>query len=482
MSLSHAINAARSGLQVSGLRADIVANNVANATTPGYVRRSALLSETLAGPNSVGVHSDGIARASSDGLTAQRQSLSSDRAQASVMASTWQSISTRVGDTAEGSGIFGMMSDLASTLKAAETSPESKTNANAVIDAARALASEFNALADMAANQRAEADREIADGVNVVNQALRQVEELNTRLSSMDRASSGAAALMDERQRVIDTISEYMPVETVPRDFGGVDVVTKEGVYLVAGTARQIEFTPSNSFGPNQTVDSGALSGLSVDGLNLTPGATEYSAVSSGMFGALFTLRDNDLPDFTAQLDTLAGDLMGRLSDGAVDPTKPPGDPGLFVDTAPTGGPGLAGRITVNAAIDPAKGGEIWRLRDGVGAVAEGPPGNGQILSAMVDALTSARSISSSGFQGSFTSSELAATFASRTGQSRISNEAVLSSTSSQHAAALQAEQAQTGVDVDTQMQDLLLIEQSYAANARVIEVAGQMINRLMEL
>ncbi|MDP1556641.1 MAG: flagellar basal body protein, partial [Hyphomonas sp.] len=37
MSLSSAINAARSGLQVSSLRAEIVATNVANATTPGYV-------------------------------------------------------------------------------------------------------------------------------------------------------------------------------------------------------------------------------------------------------------------------------------------------------------------------------------------------------------------------------------------------------------------------------------------------------------
>jgi flagellar hook-associated protein 1 FlgK len=39
-----------------------------------------------------------------------------------------------------------------------------------------------------------------------------------------------------------------------------------------------------------------------------------------------------------------------------------------------------------------------------------------------------------------------------------------------------------TGVDIDAQMQDLLLVEQAYAANARVIEVAGQMIKQLMEL
>jgi flagellar hook-associated protein 1 FlgK len=45
-----------------------------------------------------------------------------------------------------------------------------------------------------------------------------------------------------------------------------------------------------------------------------------------------------------------------------------------------------------------------------------------------------------------------------------------------------EATQDISGVDVDAQMQDLLLIEQAYAANARIIEVASQMINRLMEL
>jgi flagellar hook-associated protein 1 FlgK len=37
-------------------------------------------------------------------------------------------------------------------------------------------------------------------------------------------------------------------------------------------------------------------------------------------------------------------------------------------------------------------------------------------------------------------------------------------------------------VDVDQQMQDLLIIEQAYAANARVIEIASNMIDRLMEI
>ena len=482
MSISHAISAAQSGLGVSGLRADIVATNVANASTPGYVRRSGLLGETLVGQRSAGVHAAGIARSTDAALTSQRMALTSDVSQASVLASTWQTLSARLGDTAEGAGLFSMMSQFETALSEAATAPESSAQLSAVLDAADTLVSEFHDLSRLVSVQRMEADREVSEGVAVVNRALQQIEDLNNQLTSMDRSTPQAAAAFDERQRALDTISEYLPVEAVQREGGKIDVVTPEGVYLLSGTARQIEFTASSAFGPAQTLANGALSGLSVDGIDLTPGASSFAAVSSGLFGALFQLRDTELPAFGAQLDTVAQDLVSRLSDDALDPTKTPGDFGLFVDTGTPGDPGLAGRISVNPLIDPDQGGELWRIRDGLGAASEGPPGNTSILNALSGALTQVRSVSSSGLQGSFSSSELVAHFASVTGQTRVGHETVLSSTNAQHSMVSKAEQGETGVDIDAQMQELMLVEQAYAANARVIEIAQQMIQRLMEI
>ena len=56
------------------------------------------------------------------------------------------------------------------------------------------------------------------------------------------------------------------------------------------------------------------------------------------------------------------------------------------------------------------------------------------------------------------------------------------SSVTLQHEAVKQAESNETAVDIEREMQDLLIIEQAYAANARVIEAATQMLNQLMEL
>lgn len=482
MTISSAIHAAQSGLKTTALRADTVASNVANAATPGYVRRSVLLSETLAGGTTTGVRSIGIARSQNEAITNERRSLTSSLAQADLLASTWQTLSAAIGDSADGRGLFDAYSNFESSLANLAVSPESNANASAVLNAARSIVDEFHSLSGLVSNLRSSADSEIATGVETVNSALKAIEEINGRISGVDRTSNAAAALLDERHRLLDTISEVIPVVAIDREYGVIDVATPEGVFLLAGSTRELEFHVSSGFGPEQTLANGALSDLSIGGVILTPSSSSYGAIGSGTLGALFALRDQDLPNVNAQLDTLASDLISRLSDDAIDPTKTPGVEGLFVDATGTGAPGLAARLALNAAIDPSQGGATWRIRDGLGATTSGNVGDSTIVDGILDALKAASPIASNGFAGTFSSTSLVAQFASLAGQKRIQNESVLSSASAQHTLLRDAEIAENGVDVDAQMQDLLLVEQAYAANARVIEAASQMINRLMEI
>lgn len=482
MSITSALNAAKSGLQITGLRADIVATNVANASTPGFVRRAVNIGENLIGGQTAGVLSNGISRSGSDVLTRERLTLSSDLAQSNILSSAWQSIRGQLGDSLDGTGLFQNFSDFETALSNAAATPESSANLTALFNAADGIAQEFNTLSRDLAALRSETDREIVLGVDTVNQALSQVQELNTQIASTSPNTNKAAALQDERQRQLNTIAEYLPIQTVPRDSGTIDILTKEGVFLLASDARTIEFSQSFAFGPDQTLDNGLLSGLTVDGTDITPGAPTFAAISSGALGALFQLRDQDIPRFSDQLDTLANDLIARLSDDSIDPASTPGGAGLFVDPDIAAGVGSAGRISINAAVDPSAGGSLTRLRDGLEATGVGPPGNNTILSNLLSATTSVQSINVNGLQGNFSAPELAAHLSSIVGQTSVNHEAVQSSTLAQHAALQEAERSETGVDVDTQLQELLLVEQAYAANARVIEVANQLLNRLLEI
>ena len=482
MSISGAINAALSGLQTTSLQSSIVASNIANASTPGYVRRSVILSETLVGGDTSGVHASGIARSAAETLTTERRAVSSDLAQTTILTSTWQTLSAKLGDSASGFGLFSTFTEFESALSTAATTPESGAALFQVVQSAGNIADELNTLYELATSLRSEADREIADAVTTVNDALRKIEMLNGEIARTQVNTEQSASLRDERDRLVDTIAEFLPINTFEKSSGAIDITTDDGVFLLAGSARTLEFNASFAFDGTRTLAGGDLSGLSVDGVDLTPGASSYGALSSGMFGALFTARDADVPDFMAQLDTIAQDLMDRLSATGVDPTLTPGDPGLFVDSGTAGVAGVAGRIEINALVDPSRGGEVWRVRDGLGAVTEGSKGNSATLDAILAAVQRPDAVNENGLQGAFSTADLVAHFSSLTGQKRISHEAVLASVSVQFTALENAEIGETGVDIDTEMQELLLIEEAYAANARIIQIASELLDLLMEI
>ena len=131
--------------------------------------------------------------------------------------------------------------------------------------------------------------------------------------------------------------------------------------------------------------------------------------------------------------------------------------------------------------IDPAAG-ESWRIRDGLGALAAGEVGNATLLNALNAALTEGRVPASGGFSGSSVSaSGLASEFLSRVGVDRQTADAYTTFAAARQTTLLELE-LEGGVDSDQELQDLLLIEQSYAANARVIQVIDEMMRSILEL
>ncbi|MGB4908835.1 MAG: flagellar basal body rod C-terminal domain-containing protein, partial [Tabrizicola sp.] len=118
----------------------------------------------------------------------------------------------------------------------------------------------------------------------------------------------------------------------------------------------------------------------------------------------------------------------------------------------------------------------------GLGAATEGPPGNATLLGALHTALTATRPLSSTGFAAGTRS------FATLTGDVMSDASALrLSAQSEQSFAsakltALTDLEAQNGIDTDQEMQDLLVIEKNYAANAKVIQAVADMIDTLIRL
>jgi flagellar hook-associated protein 1 FlgK len=208
------------------------------------------------------------------------------------------------------------------------------------------------------------------------------------------------------------------------------------------------------------------------------------SPIQGGRLVAHFAVRDVLAPEAQTKIDALARDLVERFSSPSVDPTLAPGDAGLFTDNGgsflATNELGLAQRLRINAAVDPRQGGALWRQRDGIGALAPGSAGNANGLVALQTALDAARIPASGQFMtGARSFSALQGDMLSAIASNRLTAQSEASYAAARTQALTQIELA-AGVDTDQEMQSLLMVEQAYTANAKVIQTISQMIDTLL--
>lgn len=483
MTLTNALANATTGLSAAARRADVASNNIANALTPGYARRDLIVKEAILDGRGVGVSVVGVNRAADPALARERRIAEGVQGRDDVVASAYAELNDALGEPDDPFSLFGQYQNLETSLRSLAETPESATLQAQSVEAARALTVSLNGLSTKIRDLREQADGDIARNVEFINSALKKIEALN---SDIARAGDGESApLLDQRKTLIDQISTIIPVREIPRGDGGVDLMSSEGAFLIAGTAREIVFTARGVITPDLSLASGALSGLTLDGVDITPGSASNLAPRQGRLAGLFAVRDSITPNFQTQIDALARDVIERFE--GIDATLAPGDPGLFTDAGaafdPTKELGLAGRIALNAAVDPGRGGEIRRIRDGLGAAVAGPAGGATFIRTMLDSFTDRRAIpAGAGLPGDKSAADAAAGVSSLVGVSRVNAEASLASSSARAQSVVDSESAITSVDTDQEMQMLIVIEQAYAANARVLQTAQAMMRVLMEL
>ena len=483
MSLTTALNSALSGLNVAGRASGVVSDNIANAMTPGYARRSVMLSSQ--GDISPGVRFLGIQRHVDPGILANRRATDAALGAASEISGFYNRLSQVLGDVTDPASLSGRLTEFENALTTAASFPESTQRLDQVALRANDLVAAITGAAETVQKMRSDADRAIGVQVDRLNTLLSNVQDMNARITAASSGGAETASLLDQRQVLIDEINKIVPVNVVNRDRGQVALYTDGGAILLDGPAAKITFEPVHGIVAAMTIEGGALFGLEVNDRPVRTDS-ERGALRGGTLGAAFQIRDELGVAVQAELDALARDLVERFQDPSLDSSLPAGAAGLFTDYGAAFNPvdeiGLAERLKVNPTADPAQGGESWRLRDGLGAATPGSPGDARFLQALADALNSDRTPASGSFgTGTLSAPELAATFLSAIGQDRTVAEQRLSFATSSQFEMSQAELA-NGVDTDAELSNLILIEQSYAANARMIEIVDELMQTLLRL
>jgi len=485
MSVTSALAGALSGLSATSRQAEILSSNVANATTPGYARRQVSLGSAVLAGHGQGVQVLGVTRDVDKQLLGERRLAQAGGGDRDVRAAFLARMEQALGTPDSAGSLAARLAAFDQALVEAAGRPDSQARLTGIATTAKSLAEGLASATRDIQSARATADRQIGDQVGRLNSTLAQLQDLNVELRSFTGAGRDISALLDQRQQLVDQISSIIPVREISRDLNQIALVTTGGATLLDGSAAVIGFSPTHTITPEMTQASGGLSGLSINGRPYDT-AGSASPILGGSLGALFAVRDDLAVSAQGKLDAVARDLVERFASPAVDPTLAPGVPGLFTDAGAAFDPldeaGLAGRLSLNAAADPAQGGALFRLRDGLGAVTEGPAGNGTLITALHTALTGTRPLSSTGFAaGSRSFAALTGDLMSDASALRLSAQSEQSFAAAKLTALTDLE-AQNGIDTDQEMQDLLVIEKNYAANAKVIQAVADMIDTLIRL
>lgn len=485
MSISASLSSALSGLTAASKMAEVVSSNIANATTPGYGRREVLTEALTVGSDGQGVRVAGVYRHSDPILIGDRRAAQAGTGDRDVRTAFLRRLETSIGGPDDATSLGARIAAFDTALIEATSRPESEARLSQVAESARGLVQHIAKTSQDIQAARAAADDRIEAEVQQVNSALTRLAELNAKARAVYGTERDASAFMDQRQQLIDSIASIIPLREAARDSGQIALYTTGGAVLLEGTPSVLTFGPVGVITPAMTHSGGALSGLSLNGRPLAT-AGDGSPIAGGSLAAHFAVRDDLAPSAQSRLDAVARDLVERFSAPGLDSSLPSGAAGLFTDAGAAflGGNeiGLSERLTLNAAVDPRQGGALWRLRDGLGATIPGAVGDARFLNRLQAALADHRNPASGGFMaGARSFATLAADFLSGAASARLTSEGEASYATAR-VNALKIMEAEGGVDTDQEMQSLLLVEQAYSANAKVVQTIHDMIQTLLSM
>lgn len=484
MSITQALATAVSGLTVSGRGTETVASNLANIMTPGFARREMDITSRNTAVSLGGVRVEGIKRIVNMTLLAETRAASSAQTDADTRAQFLQGMERLSGIAGEPGSLGGAFAEFQAAVASATARPEDMVRLSNVLSTATTLATKINRIGDGIQAARTEADMRIAADVKALNDGLDRVAELNRRIIALKSGGIESLALEDERQVVVDRLANIVPLQQVEREGGKIALFTAGGAVLIDGSQPQkLDFTAAGMVDVTRTLANGGLSGLGHGGIPVHPDRMSFFA--GGSLAANFAIRDELAPRMQRDLDAVALELHDRMADPALDATLGT-RPAMFTDMggiATLGDvDGLSSRLRVNAAIIPAQGGELFRIRDGMGAATPGPVGDSALLMRMDQALAGNRDMADTpSYSGKASMEGFLGQFASRVASRRVSADAELSASSSRMTTLMTRLKGE-GVDSDDEMRRLLQYEQAYNANAKVIQTIDKLMDTLLRI
>ncbi|QPF82852.1 flagellar hook-associated protein FlgK [Bradyrhizobium genosp. L] len=321
MGLSQALSTAMSGLRATQASLSLVSSNVANAETPGYVKKTLNQVAGTTGAYGSSVLISGVNRQLDEFLQTQLRTETSGAAYADVRSDFLTNLQGVYGNPDSTGTIEDSYNKFLTALQGLSTSPESQSARIGAVNAAQSLAQQLNATSQGIQTLRANAEAGINDSVNTANNAMQQIARINVQLQATSgQTDASTAAMLDQRDQYISQLSQLMDIRTVTNSQNQVTVFTNSGVQLVGTEAATLSFNAQGTMTPNTQYNSDPTkSSVGTITINFPHGGSydmvSTNSIRSGKIAAYLELRDNTLVKAQTQIDQFAASMASALSD-----------------------------------------------------------------------------------------------------------------------------------------------------------------------
>jgi flagellar hook-associated protein 1 FlgK len=438
---------------------EVVANNIANANTPGYSREVPILEESppiLSGNTMVGtgvtlqsVQSvrDNILDLRIDQETSQQSSLNS-------YVNSMNQVQALFNET-QGTGLQTDLSNFFNSFQSLATDPTSSSLRQAVIVAGQDLAGAFSETSNNLATIQQGLDQSVVQTVQQVNQLSAQVANLNQQIQQVSNSGENPGSLEDQRDQDLSNLSNLIDTAVIYANNGTVSVTTTNGALLVSGNQSDALTTQVNGIT--------GMNDVYAQGTDIT------STIAGGQLQGLISARDKSIPSTQSSLDNLAGSIISAVNTQQNEGYDLNGAPGVnfftpFTPSASGSDAGAAATMTV-AITNP----------DQVAASSDGTPGDNGNATALAN-LVNAPMVSGQ-TPGDYYSNMI----------DHVGND-VSNATSEQEAVGLvlqqltNQQQSISGVSLDEEATNLISYQQAYEAAARVISTVDELNQATLDM
>lgn len=465
-SIASVLSNAASGLHASQAAIAVVSDDIANAGVAGFTAKQLDTAALVVGDHSLGVRTGLVSRSVDEALQAATWSSASDVGALAVRAGVLGAVNATQGKPGAGGSLADAVGALQSSFARLQSQPSAPTQQAAVAAAADTLARTLNATADAVASQRNNAQEQIVAAVGTLNAALQTVHDTTHALVAAVAGGTDTATLQDSRDAALQTLSGLLDLHYDKHANGDVAILGQNGLSIPLDSRFSTSpalLSPAARYAPGGAAVPGILL---QSGNAATPAVDVTAQLSGGTLGELVQLRDATLPAATAGLDAFSAKLANQFSGQGLQLFTDGGVPPPLTDVA-----GLASQLAVN----PAVAADPTLVRDGTPASANAAGLAG--FSGIIDVVLS------SSFGSSGTTPSLATD-----AQNFVSQQSAATARATGELATATAYQTTlagrfadgSAVNVDHEMGLMIQLQNSYQANARVVQAAQAMFSALL--